>query len=107
MAEQQTTGNCGTLESRLLTAASSSQSHGHQPIAPLLHKQATFAIEFRSSIGNPRYFTDGSKNADGSRKAVYLTGSHTWGNLCDYRAKWPAFDYSAYLPRSSGTRRTP
>lgn len=46
---------------------------------------------------NARFFTDGSKHADGSLKAVYLTGSHTWGNLCDYRAKWPAFDYSAYL----------
>src|SRR5687767_441463 len=30
---------------------------------------------------NPRYFTNGSTNADGSLKAVYLTGSHTWTNL--------------------------
>lgn len=29
---------------------------------------------------NPRYFTDGTKNPDGSLKAVYLTGSHTWNN---------------------------
>jgi len=32
---------------------------------------------------NPRYFTDGAKNADGSLRAVYLTGSHTWTNLQD------------------------
>ena len=30
---------------------------------------------------NTRYFTDGTKYSDGSLKAVYLTGSHTWGNL--------------------------
>jgi hypothetical protein len=41
---------------------------------------------------NPRYFTDGSS------KAVYLTGSHTWGNLCDYPpSQWPPFDYQKYL----------
>ena len=32
---------------------------------------------------NPRYFTDGGKNPDGSLRAVYLTGSHTWDNLQD------------------------
>ena len=31
---------------------------------------------------NPRYFTAGEK-ADGSPRAVYLTGSHTWTNLQD------------------------
>jgi hypothetical protein len=30
---------------------------------------------------NPRYFTDGTKTPDGSWRAVYLTGSHTWPNL--------------------------
>jgi hypothetical protein len=41
---------------------------------------------------NPRYFTAGNG-------AVYLTGSHTWGNFKD-RAKVdppPAFDYAAFL----------
>jgi hypothetical protein len=41
---------------------------------------------------NPRYFTAGSG-------AVYLTGSHTWGNFKD-RATVdppPAFDYAAFL----------
>jgi len=44
---------------------------------------------------NPRYFTDGSS------KAVFLTGSHTWANLQDitYAAKTspPKFDFQAYL----------
>ena len=42
---------------------------------------------------NPRYFTDGSG------KAVYLTGSHTWNNLQDMGAgdPPPAFDFDAYL----------
>jgi len=39
---------------------------------------------------NPRYFTDGTG------KAIYLTGSHTWGNLADF-ATWPPFDYTGYL----------
>lgn len=42
---------------------------------------------------NPRYF------ADGSGKAVYLTGAHTWNNLVDIGPGDPpqAFDYAAYL----------
>lgn len=48
---------------------------------------------------NPRYFTDGQKNADGTLRAVYLTGSHTWANLVDIGKgdPPPAFDYAAYL----------
>ncbi|MBM3234848.1 hypothetical protein FJZ31_00980 [Candidatus Poribacteria bacterium] len=42
---------------------------------------------------NPRYFIDGSG------KVVYLTGSHTWGNLQDYGETNPppVFDYTGYL----------
>ncbi len=44
---------------------------------------------------NPRYF------ADGSGKAVFLTGSHTWGNLQDYAYATlpspPKMDFNAYL----------
>jgi len=42
---------------------------------------------------NPRYF------ADGSGRAVYLTGFHTWSNLVDFGRTQPPerFDYSAYL----------
>ena len=42
---------------------------------------------------NPRYF------ADGSGRAIYLTGSHTWSNLQDQGPKDPPtpFDYGRYL----------
>jgi len=42
---------------------------------------------------NPRYF------ADGSGKAVYLTGTHTWSNLSDMGSgdPPPRFDFDAYL----------
>lgn len=53
---------------------------------------------------NPRYFTDGTKNQDGSFRVVYLTGSHTWNSLQDgaFFTKEnadppPAFDFKAYL----------
>ena len=42
---------------------------------------------------NPRYFTDGSG------RAIYLTGSHTWSNFQDNGGSDPppAFDYEQYL----------
>jgi hypothetical protein len=42
---------------------------------------------------NPRYFTDGSG------RAVYLTGAHTWSNLIDIGPQTPPapFDFDAYL----------
>ena len=42
---------------------------------------------------NPRYFTDGSG------RAIYLTGSHTWANLVDIGPSDPPprFDFNAYL----------
>ncbi len=48
---------------------------------------------------NPRYFTDGTQNQDGSLRAVYLTGSHTWNNMADTGRSDtpPAFDFDAYL----------
>ncbi|MHB1309586.1 MAG: hypothetical protein ACYC23_21140, partial [Limisphaerales bacterium] len=48
---------------------------------------------------NPRYFTDGAKRVDGSPRAVYLTGSHTWNNLVDMAREDPpaGFDFDAYL----------
>jgi Family of unknown function (DUF6298) len=48
---------------------------------------------------NPRYFTDGTRNPDGSLKVVYLTGSHTWNNLVDMARDDPpsGFDFEAYL----------
>lgn len=48
---------------------------------------------------NPRYFTDGAKQQDGSLRAVYLTGSHPWNNLQDQgiTSPPPEFDFSGYL----------
>jgi hypothetical protein len=48
---------------------------------------------------NSRYFTDGTRNTDGSPTVVYLTGSHTWNNLVDIGKDDPpeAFDFTAYL----------
>lgn len=48
---------------------------------------------------NPRYFTDGTKSPDGSLRAVYLTGAHTWNNLVDMGRSDPPeeFDYAAHL----------
>ena len=42
---------------------------------------------------NPRYFTDDSG------RAIYLTGSHTWGSLQDYALTDPppAFDFDTFL----------
>ena len=47
----------------------------------------------RLSSANPRYFTDGSG------KAIYLTGSHTWIGLMDRGPTDPppAFDFNRYL----------
>jgi hypothetical protein len=49
--------------------------------------------------GNSRYFTDGTTLPDGSLKAVYLTGSHTWPNLIDRGPSDPPplFDFEGYL----------
>lgn len=41
---------------------------------------------------NPRYF------ADGSGRAIYLVGSHTWANFMDIGLEGsPPFDYEAYM----------
>jgi hypothetical protein len=46
----------------------------------------------RRHPSNPRYFTDGSG------KAIYLTGSHTWNNFQEKSdAPSPDFDYAGYL----------
>ena len=46
----------------------------------------------RVNPANPRYFTDGSG------RAVFLTGSHTWANLQDIGlAPVARFDYPAYI----------
>jgi hypothetical protein len=60
---------------------------------------AEAAGPLRAHPTNPLYFTDGTKNADGSLKVVFLTGTHTWNNLVDMGRNDPpeAFDFDAYL----------
>ncbi len=59
----------------------------------LLHCSRPPHGPLRVSEENPRYFTDGSG------RAVYLTGSHTWNNLVDMDTQDPPkpFDFDAYL----------
>jgi len=56
-------------------------------------KSKPITTPLRASATNPNYF------ADGSDKAVYLTGSHTWNNLQDWGtddAPQP-FEFAAYV----------
>ena len=68
---------------------------GQEPGKPLTRVRASTATgPLRANPANPRYFTDGSG------KAIYLTGSHTWANLMDRGQLNPpgaAFDYAAYM----------
>ncbi len=70
------------------TVAAGQQPAGDQARGPL-----------RVHPTNPRYFTDGARSPDGSLRAVYLTGSHTWNNRRDIGRDDPpkAFDFDAYL----------
>src|SRR5687768_5956452 len=78
----------GGVEPAIRTAATSGDDASAATARPLwLHPT------------NPRYFTDGRTNHDGSLKAVYLTGSHTWANLIDRGPSDPppVFDFDWYL----------
>src|SRR5687767_12731118 len=69
-------------------------------LAPWITADAARATgPLRAQPTNPRYFTDGTTNASGSLKAVYLTGSHTWANLIDRGPSDPppVFDFDGYL----------
>ena len=77
---------------RLQTRLSFSAAHS-------LAQNAPRCIVHRVDLGivhpdNPRYFTDGSG------KAIYMTGSHTWSNLIDEDNNYPPdqwFDFNGYL----------
>lgn len=89
-----------TIVAILLGVAASGSAA--ESAAPTNRKIATFEPAqgpLRNHPTNPRYFTDGTKLADGSLNAVYLTGSHTWNNLVDMeREERPErFDFNAYL----------
>ncbi len=65
----------------------------------LQSQAASAAGPLRIHPENPRYFTAGVKSPDGSLRAVYLTGAHTWNNLVDMGRSDPPekFDWDAYL----------
>ena len=68
----------------------------------MLHA-APAAGPLRVLRSNPRYFTDGSG------RAIYLTGSHTWCNLATDQGKCdpPAeFDFRVYLDFLAGGAET-
>ena len=81
----------GTIVGAIFPVICPAQEQG-KPLAPLRAPIATGPL--RVNPTNPRYFTDGSG------KAIYLTGSHTWANLMDRGHLNPpgvAFDYAAYM----------
>ena len=69
------------------------------PAQLLSQRQASAKGPLRVHPANPRYFTDGTRLPDGSLKAVYVTGSHTWNSLVDMGRNDPPemFDFGAYL----------
>jgi hypothetical protein len=79
----------------ILSLASCALTYGQDAGKPLASLRAqTASGPLRANPANPRYFTDGSG------KAIYLTGSHTWANLPDRGQLNPpgvAFDYAAYM----------
>jgi len=82
----------------LLVAMLATAGCGRQPHAtPLL----SASVRPSGTLGplailpsNPHYFTDAR-----GRRAIYLTGSHTWNNVQDWGVsdRRPPFDYDAYL----------
>lgn len=81
----------------LLVLVASSQSASPQSRAEQESMAASGPLRVHPT--NSRYFTDGTKNPDGSWRAVYLTGAHTWNTLVDIGPgdPPPAFNYTGYL----------
>jgi len=83
--------------SPLVATAEVLQASSAEPApAPIVRSKVMAAQgPLRVHPANPRYFTDGSG------RAILLTGSHTWGNLQDYRYATlpspPPMDFGAYL----------
>jgi hypothetical protein len=76
-----------------LAVGLSLQGTDPQSLSAGKHQSKSAPGPLRLHPTNPRYFTDGSG------KAIYLTGSHTWYNLQDGGPgdPPPVFDYSRYL----------
>jgi hypothetical protein len=87
------------LANAVAQAASADSSGVENGRQPTISDGKAAAGPLRVHPTNPRYFTDGAKLADGTLRAVYLTGAHTWNNLVDMGRSDPpeAFDFDAYL----------
>jgi hypothetical protein len=83
------------LRALVLCVACSALALGGQegtPLTPVRNPIASGPL--RKNPANGRYFTDGSG------KAIYLSGSHTWANMLDRGQLNPPgvdFDYAAYM----------
>jgi uncharacterized protein DUF6298 len=75
-----------------LPGRSEQAAKGQEPSGPK-SRAASAKGPLRVHPRNPRYFTDGTG------RAVYLTGSHTWSNLIDRGPSDPppVFDFHEYL----------
>jgi hypothetical protein len=81
----------------LVVSAETSGQRSSAPASALIGQTKAMPAKgpLRIHPTNPRYFTDGSG------KAILLTGSHTWGNLQNYRyaalPSPPPMDFDTYL----------
>ncbi len=90
------TSSCVTAAAVVALPRRAAESVGAGPGAGRSHRAP--AGPLRTHPDNPRYFTDGSG------RAIYLTGSHTWLDLQDVvdvkggvHRRPPPFDYAAFL----------
>lgn len=72
-------------------------------IPGIVAERTLAAGPLRVNEENPRYFTDATKEPDGSLRVVYLTGSHHWNSLQDSaklgKPLTESFDFDGYLER--------
>jgi len=78
----------------ILSFATATRARGATPlISTPISKSKPITAPLRVSSNNPNYFTDGSG------RAVYLTGSHTWNDFQDWGTddSPQPFDFAAYV----------
>src|SRR2546426_276680 len=78
----------------ILSLATAVPAQGAAPfISTAMSKAKPITAPLRASANNPNYFTDGSG------RAVYLTGSHTWNNFQDWgtNGSIQPLDFAAYV----------
>ena len=78
----------------ILLLATATLAPGEAPVvSTATAKSKPITAPLRASTNNPNYFTDGSG------RAVYLTGSHTWNDFQDWGTddSPQPFDFAAYM----------